>query len=164
MTDAYRCEMNSRSFFIEKGAMSYWLSVRVSYRKPTTGVDSHAKDAFLHTGKRLLNKIPKVEEELAKLADIVRQRNSNYNRLSSSFTLVNVYETELTVIDYPPLKSLNNEMRFSPPHLQHSTLCNDLLHPMSRHPSTIFPALRTLCFRLCITSSVSDKSSPCSYP
>ena len=93
-----------KTLLIEKGAMSYWLSVRVRYRKATMGEDSHANDAFLHTGKRLLNKISKVEEEIAKLEDIILQCNANYNRLSSSLALEQIYETELTAIDYAPLQ------------------------------------------------------------
>ena len=68
------------------------------------GQDSRANDAFLHTGKRLLNKISQVEEEVAKLEDSILPRNANYNRLSSSLALEQIYETELTAIDYAPLQ------------------------------------------------------------
>ena len=92
------------NLLVEKGAMSYWVSVRVRYRKVTLGDEQHGHDAFLHTGKRLLTTISKLEEELAIVQDILLQRNANYNRQSSSLVMDQIYETELTTIDYAPLQ------------------------------------------------------------
>ena len=92
------------NLLVEKGAMSYWVSVRVRYRKVTLGDDQQGHDAFLHTGKRLLTTISKLEEELAIVEDIILQRNANYNRQSSALVMDQIYETELTTIDYAPLQ------------------------------------------------------------
>ena len=63
------------------------MSVRVRYRKVTLGEDQDGHDAFLHTGKRLLTTISKVEEELGIVENINLQRNANYNRQSSSLVM-----------------------------------------------------------------------------
>ena len=88
---------------LEKRAMSFWLSVRIRYRKATMGDEQQARDAFLHTGKRVLTRSSKVQE-LARIEELILQPNANYNRQSSSLVLEQLFEADLTAIDYAPLQ------------------------------------------------------------
>ena len=72
---------------VDMGAISYWVSIRVCFRKVTKGDYHHGHDAFLQTGKCLVTTISKLEVELAIVENIIQQRNANYNRLSSSLLM-----------------------------------------------------------------------------
>ena len=89
------------NLLVAKGAMSYWVSVRVRYRKVTLGDEQHGHDAFLHTGKR--NHL-QIGRGASNRRNIILQRNANYNRQSSSLVMDQISETELSTIDYAPMQ------------------------------------------------------------